>query len=200
VVNDQALIFENLCHSCGGCMLVCAAEAITEEERVIGKIEFGRRDNIEFLSGVLNVSEPMATPVIRALKGHDRDDVVTILDAPPGTACPVIATVKECDYCILVTEPTPFGVYDLDLMFQVVSQMGIPAGIVVNKDDGSGLDIEAYAWDNDIPILLRIPLERDIAVNYSKGVPLTQMDRRWEAELRDLYSRVRLMLCQSPSK
>jgi MinD superfamily P-loop ATPase len=209
VVNQQAMIFDNLCHSCGGCILACPEDAISEIDRTIGKIEFGHRDNIEFLSGVLNVSEPMATPVIRALKarglnGGGDGEELTIVDAPPGTACPVIATVKDCDYCILVTEPTPFGIYDLDLMYQVVTELGIPAGIVVNKDDGGGLeadlDIEAYAGDNDIPILMRIPLKRDIAVSYSKGVPLVEADEQWGNEFRGLYEKVRGELCQSPSK
>lgn len=209
VVNQQAMIFDNLCHSCGGCMLACPEEAISEVGRTIGKIEFGHRDNMEFLSGVLNVGEAMATPVIRALKARGQDALgddraVTIIDAPPGTACPVIATVKDCDYCILVTEPTPFGIYDLDLMYQVVSELGIPAGIVVNKDDGAGLeaglDIEAYAGDNDIPILMRIPLEREIAVQYSRGVPLVEVGDRWGNEFRGLYEKVRGELCQSPSK
>jgi MinD superfamily P-loop ATPase len=142
----------------------------------------------------------MATPIIRALKAKGNDEVLTIIDAPPGTACPVIATVKDCDYCILVTEPTPFGIYDLDLMFQVISELGIPAGIVVNKDDGANLDIDAYAGDNNIPILMRIPLKREIAVHYSKGVPLTQVDEHWDAEFRNLYGKVRSELCQSPSR
>ncbi|MFC1800090.1 P-loop NTPase [Candidatus Eisenbacteria bacterium] len=205
VVNQQAMIFDNLCHSCGGCVLACPEDAISEMDRTIGKIEFGHRDNIEFMSGVLNVGEAMATPVIRALKARGQDargdnNALTLIDAPPGTACPVIATVKDCDYCILVTEPTPFGVYDLDLMYQVVSELGIRAGIVVNKDDGEGLELEAYASDNDIPILMRIPLERDIAVQYSKGVPLVEVDDRWGSEFRGLYEKVRGELCQSPSK
>jgi len=205
VVNQQAMIFDSLCHSCGGCVLACPEDAISEVDRIIGKIEFGHRDNIEFLSGLLDVGEPMATPVIRALRAHGQDvrgngKAVTILDAPPGTACPVIATVKDCDYCILVTEPTPFGIYDLDLMFQVVSALGVRAGIVINKDDGSSLDIEAYAGDNDIPILMRIPLSREIAADYSRGIPLTQADQHWAAEFRDLYEKVRLALCQSPSR
>ncbi len=200
VVNKQAMVFDNLCHSCGGCILACPEDAISEADRVIGRIEFGHRDNIEFLSGVLNVSEAMATPIIRALKAKGNDEMLTIIDAPPGTACPVIATVKDCDYCILVTEPTPFGIYDLDLMFQVVSELGIPAGIVVNKDDGANLDIDAYAGDNNIPILMRIPLKLEIAVHYSKGVPLTQVDEHWDAEFRNLYGKVRSELCQSPSR
>jgi MinD superfamily P-loop ATPase len=200
VVNGTAMVFENLCHSCGGCVLACPEDAISERDRRIGRIEFGRKDNIEILTGVLDVSEPMATPVIRALKSRWQDDAPTILDAPPGTACPVIATVKGCDYCLLVTEPTPFGVYDLDLMYRVVTALGIPAGIVVNKYEGSNLDVEAFANDNDIPILMRIPLKRSIAAHYSRGAALTSVDWRWAGEFRELYEKVTAELCQSLSK
>ena len=200
VVNQQALVFQNLCHACGGCGLICPEEAISEEDRVIGRLETGKRDNITFLRGVLNVGEPMATPVVKALKARARDDMLTILDAPPGTACPVIATVKDCDYCVLVTEPTPFGLYDLDLMSKVVRTMNIPACIVINKDDGSSQDIEAYARENDIRILMRIPLSRDIAVNYAKGFPLNQTDRYWDTEFCRLYEKLENEICRSPLK
>jgi MinD superfamily P-loop ATPase len=199
VVNGKALVFENLCHGCGGCVLACPERAISEEDKVIGRIDTGSRDNITFLRGVLNVGEPMATPVVRALRSRAGNDMLTVLDAPPGTACPVIATVKDCDYCILVTEPTPFGLYDLDLMFKVVTELGIPAGIVINKDDGSSEDIEQYASQNDIRILMRIPLSRETAVLYSKGFPLNHADKHWDGEFYRLYERVTNEICQNQS-
>ena len=198
VVNRKALVFENLCHACGGCVLACSEGAISEEDRVVGKIETGRCDNIAFLRGILNVGEPMATPVVRQLKSTAREDLLTLLDAPPGTACPVIATVKDSDYCILVTEPTPFGLYDLDLMFKVVSELGVPAGIVINKDDGSSQKVEAYAHERNIRVLMRIPYSRDIAVRYSKGFPLNYADRYWNAEFYELHRKVTNEICQSP--
>jgi MinD superfamily P-loop ATPase len=200
VVNQKALIFENLCHACGGCVLACPEKAISEKDKVIGKIETGDRDNIDFLRGILNVGEPMATPVVRMLKSRARDNLLTILDAPPGTACPVIATVQDSDYCILVTEPTPFGLYDLDLMFKVVTELGIPAGIVINKDDGLSQDIEAYASKNDIRILMRIPLDRGIAVRYSKGFALNSTDKHWDTEFLRLYEKVVSEICRSQSR
>ncbi|MFH1314319.1 MAG: ATP-binding protein [Candidatus Eisenbacteria bacterium] len=200
VVSEKALIFENLCHACGGCRLVCPDDAITEKAKVIGRIDAGSRDNVHFLRGVLNVGEPMATPVIRALRGEATDDALTILDAPPGTACPVIATVKDCDYCILVTEPTPFGLYDLNLMVEVVKALGIPMGVVINKDDTWSTHIEEYASENDIPIVMKIPLSRDIAVFYSNGVPLNEADGHWDEDFLHLYEGIGRQIWQNQSK
>jgi MinD superfamily P-loop ATPase len=200
VVSEKALIFENLCHACGGCSLACPESAISEQARPIGTIDTGRRDNIRFLRGILRVGEPMATPVIRALRSEATGDAPAILDAPPGTACPVIATVSGCDYCILVTEPTPFGLYDLDLMVKVVEKLAIPAGIVINKDDDWSRHIEEYASENDIPILMRIPFSREIAVLYSKGVPLNEGNGHWDDDFLQLYGSVERKICQSQSR
>jgi MinD superfamily P-loop ATPase len=200
VVKGKALIFENLCHACGGCTLVCPEGAIKERKKVIGRLNAGRLENMLFLKGTLNVGEPMATPVVRAVRARAKADVFTILDAPPGTACPVIATVKDCDYCLLVTEPTPFGLYDLDLMVQVVRELGVPAGIVINKDDAWSTNIENYASEQNLPILLRIPLSRDIAVLYSKGVPLNQTDSGLDDDFYRLYGKVENEICQSRLK
>jgi MinD superfamily P-loop ATPase len=190
VVKGEALIFENLCHGCGGCMLACPENAITEEAKPIGTIDTGSLDGMRFLRGLLNVGEPMATPIIRALKTEASKDLLTILDAPPGTACPVIATVKDCGFCILVTEPTPFGLYDLDLMVKVIRELGVPGGIVINKDDAWSTNIEKYASANDLPILMRIPFSRDIAADYSKGIPLNRTDPSWDERFLDLYMRI----------
>lgn len=190
IVKGEALIFESLCHSCGGCALVCPEGAITEEAKAIGRIDTGALNGIGFLRGLLKVGEPMSTPIIRALKAEADDGLLTILDAPPGTACPVIATIKDCAFCILVTEPTPFGLYDLDLMVKVIRELGIPGGVVINKDDAWSKNIEEYASVNDLPILLRIPFSRDIAVNYSRGVPLNQVDKAWDERFYSLYVRI----------
>jgi MinD superfamily P-loop ATPase len=188
VVKDKALFFENLCHGCGGCTLACPQDAIHEEPKEIGRIDSGLHGRMHFLRGVLNVGEPMATPIIRALKAKASRDLPTILDAPPGTACPVIATVKDCDYCILVTEPTPFGLYDLDLMVKVVKELDVPRGIVINKDDEWSKHVEAYARENGIPVILRIPFSRGIAVAYSKGLSLNEIDQMWDERFWELYA------------
>jgi MinD superfamily P-loop ATPase len=197
IVKGKALIFENLCHACGGCGLVCPESAVNEKEKEIGTITMGRKGGIIFLKGTLNVGEPMATPVVRAVKARARKDVLTILDAPPGTACPVIATVKDCDYCLLVTEPTPFGLYDLDLMLRVVTELGVPAGIVINKDDDWSPNIEEFASERRIPILMKVPFSREIAELYSRGVPLNENDETWDEEFHRLYGKVENEICQN---
>jgi MinD superfamily P-loop ATPase len=200
VVKGKALIFENLCHACGGCRLICPEDAVSERKKSIGTIAAGRREGIAFFKGVLNVGEPMATPVIRAVKARARQDVPTILDAPPGTACPVIATVKGCDYCLLVTEPTPFGLYDLELMLRVVRELGIPAGVIINKDDQWSVNIEEYASRQDIPVLMKIPFSRKIAELYSRGIPLNEADPIWDEEFHRLYGKVEKEICQNQLK
>ncbi len=200
VVKDKALIFEKLCHGCGGCRLICPENAISEKKKKIGTVSAGRKDSILFLKGTLDIGEPMATPVVRAVKSRVRDDVLTILDAPPGTACPVIATVKDCDYCLLVTEPTPFGLYDLELMLRVVKELGVPAGIVINKDDDWSVNIEAFASGKGLPVLMKIPFSREIATLYSKGIALNQTDRTWDEEFHRLYGKVENEICQNQLK
>jgi MinD superfamily P-loop ATPase len=197
VVKGKVLIFDNLCHACGGCRLVCPEGAISEKKKAIGTLATGQRDGIVFLKGTLNVGEPMATPVVRAVKSRARKDLLTILDAPPGTACPVIATVKGCDYCLLVTEPTPFGLYDLDLMLRVVKQLGVPAGIVINKDDDWSVNIEEYASKHNIPVLMKIPFSREVAELYSRGIPLNETDQTWDEEFHRLYAKVENEICQN---
>lgn len=190
VVSGKVLIFENLCHSCGGCTFICPAGAITEGPRRIGAIERGAGANIAFMGGRLDIGEPKATPLVRALKSMADKSVLTIMDSPPGTGCPVVETVRDCDYCVLVTEPTPFGLYDLKLMVEVLEVLGIPSGIVINRDDGDGRIIEDFARDKRIPVLMHIPLSREIAGPLSRGVPLVEADPSYIDEFLRLGEKV----------
>jgi MinD superfamily P-loop ATPase len=135
----------------------------------------------------LDIGRGLAVPVIRALKSRARGEIPTILDCGPGTASPVVASIKGCDYCVLVTEPTPFGFYDLQLTVRIVKQIEVPFGILINKDESWSTAIEKYASDMDIPILMRIPFRKDIASLCSKGIALTEMDTSWDDSFYRLY-------------
>jgi MinD superfamily P-loop ATPase len=171
VFEKNVLVFPPLCHGCGGCILACREKAISEGRRNIGVIEEGFSNSITFIQGILNVGEHMATPVIKDMKRLIRKDMPVIIDSPPGTSCPVIESVKESDFVCLVTEPTPFGLNDLRLAVDVIRELKIPFGVIINCD-GIGDDrVERYCRKENIPLLLSIPWSRNIAEAYSKGIP-----------------------------
>ncbi|MEZ4484909.1 MAG: ATP-binding protein [Syntrophotaleaceae bacterium] len=166
---DKVITFPELCHSCGGCSLICPQQAISEAPRKIGSIEMGKAGAIDFASGLLDVGEAMSPPLIRALKHHLGRAERTIVDAPPGTSCPVIETIRDCDYVILVTEPTPFGLNDLQLAVAMVRALKRPFGIVINRsglDDRPTLD---YCQQQKLSVLAQLPDDRRVAEAYSRG-------------------------------
>lgn len=190
VVPNDVLFFPELCHGCGGCTLVCPEEAITEEKRVIGVIEKGTNDELDFYHGLLNIGEPMATPLVAAVKGKINDKKITIIDSPPGTSCPVIESIKGTDYCILVTEPTPFGLHDLKLAVEVLRVLKVPFGVLINQDGIGDKGVDKYCKKEDIPIVMKIPHDRDIARLYSRGVPFTEEMPEWRKKFVALYENI----------
>ncbi len=162
-------IFDDLCHSCGGCAIACPLDAIDERPREVGVVEQGRCGDLDYLGGRLNVGEAVIPPVVKAVKDAIMESELTIIDASPGTACPVIAAVRDVDFCLLVTEPTPFGLNDLTLAIEMVRKLGIPFGVVINRDGIGNGDTEEYCNSQSIPILTRIPDDRRIAEVYSRG-------------------------------
>jgi MinD superfamily P-loop ATPase len=171
------LFFPELCHSCGGCAILCPHDAVSEGPRVLGEIDRARTGDVEFYQGRLNVGEPMATPIIRKLKSCASGDGTIIFDSPPGTSCPVIETIRGTDFCILVTEPTPFGLHDLKLAIGVTRKLGVPFGVVINRDGIGDGRVDEYCQKEGIPIMMRIPDSREIAVLYSNGIPfVTRME------------------------
>jgi MinD superfamily P-loop ATPase len=164
-----ALVFPEMCHGCGGCAKVCPRKAIRETGQRIGVVETIESGNVTLIQGRLDVGVAMSPPLIRAVKGRLRNGVPAILDAPPGTSCPVIAALRGADFVALVTEPTPFGLHDLKLAVGMVRELGIPLGVVVNRI-GIGDDrVHVFCGNEDIPILLEIPDDRRIAEAYSRG-------------------------------
>jgi len=190
VIGETVLPFHELCHSCGGCMEVCPENAITETGRELGVIERGSRNGLDFVHGRLRVGEAMSPPLIRMVRSFTNPDRLTIIDAPPGTSCPVIAAMKGADVVLLVTEPTPFGLHDLKLAVEAVKILGIPAGLVINRADIGDDKVKAYAQQEDLPILMEIPFDRSIAEAYSRGELLVEVMPEYKERFRGLYRRI----------
>ena len=190
VFPKNVLVFSQLCHGCGACGYLCPEKVITEEMREIGVVESGHADGIAFAHGKLNVGEAMATPVIRKVKEQTNREYVVIADVPPGTSCPVVESVKGSDFCILVTEPTPFGLHDLALAVEMVRELDIPCGIVLNRAGIGDSGVEEFCHKENLPILLTIPLDMEIARNYSKGVTLVQGMPQWKEGFLRLFERI----------
>mgnify|MGYP000604338652 CR=1 FL=1 len=190
VIREKVLVFPELCHGCGACSYVCPAGAISEVEREIGVVEDGTAHGMEFVQGILHVGEPMATPLIRWEKRLVKPEKTVIVDCSPGTSCPVIEAVRGSDFCLLVTEPTPFGLHDLRLAVEMVRTLAIPMGVVINCADLGDSGVREYCRREGIPVLLEIPLDRRIATAYSRGVPIVEALPEYEAKFRELFQRI----------
>jgi MinD superfamily P-loop ATPase len=190
VILKNVLVFDELCHGCGACSYLCPEKAIFEVEREIGIIQEGCANGISFINGILNIGEPMASPIIRKTKERIQKNKIAILDAPPGTACPVIETVKGSDFCMLVTEPTPFGLNDLELAVGMLEKLGIPKGVVINKADIGDRGIWDYCKSKNIPILMEIPMDRGIAESYSRGIPFVIENSSYISQFQELFEKV----------
>jgi MinD superfamily P-loop ATPase len=185
------MIFPELCHSCGLCLKVCPTGAIREGEREVGYTEEGKAfQNIEFIHGVLNVGEPMATPVIKAVKSKYKNGYIQIIDAPPGTSCPVVKTMTDADFVVLVTEPTPFGLHDLKIAASVARNMDKPVGVVVNREQGNFTPLENYLSKENIPFLMGLPEDRRIAESYSRGEVILKSLPEYHDRFVDLFTNI----------
>lgn len=191
---NKILTFPALCHSCGGCMLVCPEGVIKKREIVTGiirKTSVNDEGDPDLYEGLLDIGQTMASPVISELKKNITPGRTAIIDAPPGTACPVLTTLEDVDYCILVTEPTPFGLHDLKLAVQVARILDIPHGVLINRS-GSGDDsVEEYCMNEGLEILMKIPHDTKIAQLYSEGIPFVQEMDQWKEMFMRLYISIR---------
>lgn len=191
VAGETAMVFPELCHSCGGCSLVCPKGAIVEEPRQIGRIIKGSSGDIDVVYGELNIGEPLAVPIIAAVKEHMRDEGIVILDSSPGSACPVVETIQDTDFCLLVTEPTPFGLHDLKIIVEVVKQLDIPMGVIVNFAGIGDRGVYDYCDEQDMPIMMEIPFDLKIADLYSRGIPFVVEMPGLKNLFRELLERIR---------
>jgi MinD superfamily P-loop ATPase len=195
VFKPQALVFAQLCHGCGACGYLCPEKAIDEEPRAIGTVESGYAKGVSFVQGVLTVGEALAPPVIREVKRQARSGGTVIIDTSPGTSCPVVQAVKGSDFCVLVTEPTPFGFNDLRLAIDMVRELDVPFGIVLNRVDIKIKDtyrrkIDQYLEREGIPLLLTIPLDTGIARLYSKGISLVEALPAWKKRFIEVFDKI----------
>jgi MinD superfamily P-loop ATPase len=191
VAPKTVMVFPELCHSCGGCALVCPKKAITEKDRQIGVLKKGEAEGVEIVYGELNVGEAMAVPLIRAVKNKIKNNKNVIIDAPPGTACSLVASVHKTDYCILVTEPTPFGLHDLKITVQVLKELGVPMGIVINRAGLGDRKVYEYCKKENIPLLMEIPFSKKIAELYSRGVPFVAEMPEWKEKFLEVRDKIK---------
>jgi len=200
VMGSAVLVFKELCHGCGACIRFCPVGAITEVPHEIGVVEEGDADGTRFVDGVLTIGQPMAPPIIRKVKQYAGDDGVTIIDASPGTSCPVVEAVKGSDFCVLVTEPTPFGLNDLKLAVETMRELGLPHGAIINRAGVGDAHTEDYCKAEGIPVLMTIPLDERIARSYSRGVPLLEALPEYRQRFLDLYSRIAELVHERSSR
>lgn len=184
------IVYPEMCHSCGGCAIVCPESAISEKERQVGTVYVNSIQDLHLVYGELNIGEPIATGVISAVKKYVQPDALNVIDAPPGTACPVIETMRNSDYILLVTEPTPFGLHDLSMTVEVVQELGIPCGVIINRAGLGDDEVKRYCETEGIPILLEIPFERRIAELYSQGIPFVTEMPHWKNRFRDVLTEI----------
>jgi len=215
VLGQKLLVFPQLCHGCGSCTLICPEGTLYEVPNPIGVIEGGpARDGVGFVQGVLNIGEPMSVPIIRELKklslssfsssGPSQADAdrlpdwlsslparqTVIIDASPGTTCPVVESMRGVDFCLLVTEPTPFGLHDLRLAVQVAQELNVPVGVIVNRDGVGDSGVDDYCREQGLPVLMRIPLDQRIAEGIARGIPLLHILPEYGERFRSLYDQI----------
>jgi len=189
-LKTKPLTFPNLCHGCGGCTLICPEKAIREEPREIGVLEEGNRNSLRFIQGRLNIGEAMSPPLIKAVRKAADDNEISIIDAPPGTSCPVIAAVKDCDFGLLVTEPTPFGLNDLKLAVGMYRELELPFGVVINRCDIGDERVWKYCGKKNIPVMQEIPDDRKVAEIYSRGDLVIQHIFDYRKKITQLMERI----------
>ena len=192
-LGGKTLVFPELCHGCGSCTLECPEHAITEIPEPLGTLEAGETpQGMAFGRGLLDVGEPMAVPVIKQLKKWKppREGEISVWDTPPGTSCPVVESIRGADYLVLVTEPTPFGLHDLKLAAELAVELSIPAGVVINRDGVGDARVDEFCREAGLPILMRIPLDREIGAGIAQGQPLVEIRPEYRARFREMFAQI----------
>ena len=187
---DNVMTFPEMCHSCLGCFRVCEEDALQYGSREVGVLETGKAGNVEFVHGRVRIGEAMGVPLLKAVKQKADPDKLSIIDAPPGTSCPFVESIIDADYVILVTEPTPFGLHDLKLAVEVLQNFSIPGGIIINRADLGDTKVQEFCAEQDIPVLLEVPFQRNIAEGYARGKNLIETVPELRKGLADVLTRL----------
>lgn len=184
------LVNSSLCNGCGTCSIVCPYSAITETERVVGELNYGEEGSLKVLEGRLQVGIYNAIPTIeKTLNEAEKWDTTHVIDCSPGTSCPMVAAVGRADYVVLVTEPTPFGLADLELALTVVRDLGIPAGVIVNRADLAGGDLEPLCRKFGVDVIASLPFSREVAKAYASGISPVRVDDNWKEAMKKVLQR-----------
>jgi MinD superfamily P-loop ATPase len=189
VLKDNVLVFPELCHGCGGCSLLCPEQAIEEKGLRVGTVDFGSANHIQVISGKLDIGQAMPSPLIREVKRQINPTLTVIIDTSPGTSCPMVEAVKGSDFSLLVTEPTPFGLNDLRLAVEVLRKLKIPFGVVINRADIGDRQVQDYCQREGIPVLMTIPMDKDIAVAYSEGKTIIETQPAYKQKFLELFQK-----------
>ena len=196
-LKTQPLVFPQLCHGCGGCTLVCPQNAISEIQHQLGVVRRGQSKQVTFIDGQLDIGQALSPPLIKQVKKAARNDMPVVIDAPPGTSCPVIEAVKDSDFVVLVTEPTPFGLNDLVLAVEMVRKLEIPSGVIINRADIGDSEVEKYCNNQEVPILACIPNSHELARSYSNGELYAKMSPEFREQMLDIFKTITDLIDQA---
>ncbi|MFA5552949.1 MAG: ATP-binding protein [Phycisphaerae bacterium] len=188
--DTNVLTFEQLCHSCAGCWLLCPVEAISQKQIEVGEIEMGQSQKVRFDHGRLKIGNVRSPYLIKQLKKNIDKNAVNILDVPPGTSCPVVESLKGCDFVLLVSEPTPFGLNDLKLAVDLVRQMSLPFAVAINRNGCGDEQLEEYCINESINIIMKLPHDRKIAEAYSSGQMIVETLSEYKKEFESLSENI----------
>lgn len=196
LIKNKLKVFNDVCHFCGGCKLVCPNGAIYDEKREVGVLQIGVHNNIQVVTGVLNTGEASSIPVIKEALKTRKDSDLTIIDSPPGSACSVMESIDDADYCVLVAEPTAFGLHNFKMVHELVRLMGKKCGVVINKSDMIYQPLIDFCRENNTEILLDIPYDAKLAANNANGNIASETSEIMKDKFTELLSNIRKQVKQ----
>lgn len=189
-IKNKLIVFDDICHSCGGCMLLCPQKAISEREKVIGRVEEGTSEGVYVITGILNTGEASGVPIIKSILDRNTNKGASIIDCPPGSACVVMESIKDADYCILVAEPTIFGVHNLNMVYDLVKLFNKPHGVILNKCLGGKNPAEEFCWEKGIKVLGKIPFDNDLGTLNSNAIIASRESKEYKEMFLELLETI----------